>query len=241
MIIASFAGVRGSITLAGILTLPLTLNGAPLPGRDIALVVAAGVVILSIAVANLVLPRLLAGMTLPPEDEAARFERRARKAAALAAIDAIERASHEEHSISASTVTWMEAAARVSADYRARIEGISKTGEEAEDLRRAEAVDRALRLAALRAERQTYFRLGRQRKLSDAIVRQLVAEIEHGGDPPRDVRGGRPQRNRSRRCSGLRSGWGGAGAGWVAARPRVSPPAWSRRRPSASPAAAGGG
>ena len=160
------------------LTLPLTLGAEPFPARDLAIVIAAGVVILSIAIAGVALPWLLAGLVLPPEDEAERFERRARKAAALAAIDAVERASHEEHSVSSRTVTWMEAAARVSADYRARIDGISKSGEDAEDLRRAEEIDRALRLAALRAERQTYFRLGRERKLSDEIVRSLVAEID---------------------------------------------------------------
>lgn len=178
ILLAAFAGVRGSITLAGVLTLPLTLGDAPFPARDLLLAIAAGVVILSIAIAGAALPRLLDGLTLPPEDDALRFERRARKAAALAAIDAVERASHEEHSVSSSTVTWMEAAARVSADYRARIEGIAKSGEEADDLRRAEAIDRTLRLAALRAERQTYFRLGRERKLSDEIVRRLVAEID---------------------------------------------------------------
>ena len=178
MLVGSFAGVRGSITLAGILTLPLTLNGDPFPARDLAIVIAAGVVILSIAIAGLVLPRLLAGLVQAPEVDADRFERRARKAAALAAIDAVERAAHEEHSISAGAVTWMDAAARVSDGYRAQIDGITKSGEEADDLRRTQEIERTLRLAALRAERQTYFRLGRQRKLSDEIVRRLVAEID---------------------------------------------------------------
>jgi Na+/H+ antiporter len=178
LLVGAFAGVRGSITLAGILTLPLTIGTSAFPARDLAIVIAAGVVIVSIAIAGVVLPRLLKGIVLPPEDEYERFERRARKAAALAAIDAVESASHEEHSISSNTVSWMEAAARVSADYRARIDGIARTGEDAEDLRRAETIDRSLRLAGLRAERQTYFRLGRERKLSDEIVRRLVAEVD---------------------------------------------------------------
>lgn len=178
LLVISFAGVRGSITLAGILTLPLEANGAPFPARDLAITLAAGVVILSIAVAGIVLPWLLADMAPLREDDEDRFERRARKAAALAAIDAIEKVSHDEHSISAKTVTWMEAAARVSAAYRARIDGMSKTGDEAEEVRRTVAIDRDLRLAALRAERATYFRLGRERKLSDALVRRLVAETD---------------------------------------------------------------
>jgi monovalent cation/hydrogen antiporter len=178
LLFAAFAGVRGSITLAGVLSLPFVVNGAPFPARDLAIAVAAGVVILSISIAGLVLPRLLDGLELPREDDAERFERRARKAAALAAIDAIEQVQHGEHSVSARGVDWMQAAARVSAGYRARIDGMSKSGEEAEELRRVEAMERELRLAGLRAERATYFRLGRERKLSDSIVRRLVSEVD---------------------------------------------------------------
>lgn len=178
LLVTSFAGVRGSITLAGILTLPLQANGAPFPARDLAITLAAGVVILSIAMAGLVLPKLLAEVGTLHEEDDDRFERRARKAAALAAIDAIEKVSHDEHSVSAKTVAWMEAAARVSADYRERIDGISKTGNEADEVRRTWGIGRELRLAALRAERATYYRLGREHKLSDAIVRRLVAEVD---------------------------------------------------------------
>lgn len=178
LLVIAFAGVRGSITLAGILTLPLEIDGAPFPARDLAITLAAGVVILSIAAAGLVLPRLIAGLGPIREEDADRFERRARKAAALAAIDAIEKVSHDEHSVSATTVSWMEAAARLSEIYRARVDGMSKTGDEAEEVRRAVAIDRDLRLAALRAERATYYRLGRERKLSDDIVRRLVTEVD---------------------------------------------------------------
>ena len=130
------------------------------------------------ALAGVVLPRLLDGLEMPREEDDARFERRARKAAALAAIDAIERAQQQEHSVSAQAVDWMQAAARVSDGNRARIAGMSKSGEEAETLRRLEAMEHDLRLAGLRAERATYFRLARERKLSDAISRRLVAEVD---------------------------------------------------------------
>ena len=130
------------------------------------------------ALAGLVLPRLLLGLEMPREEDDARFERRARKAAALAAIDAIERAQQQEHSASAQAVDWMAGAARVSDGYRARIAGMSTIGEEAETLRRLEAMERDLRLAGLRAERATYFRLSRERKFSDLISRRLVAEID---------------------------------------------------------------
>src|SRR3954469_15859205 len=65
----SFAGVRGAITLAGVLTFPLAMpDGSPFPARALCILIAAGVIILSLAWASISLPRLLAGLTLPPDD-----------------------------------------------------------------------------------------------------------------------------------------------------------------------------
>lgn len=62
----SFAGVRGAITLAGVLTFPLAMpDGSPFPARALCILIAAGVIILSLAWASISLPRLLAGLTLP--------------------------------------------------------------------------------------------------------------------------------------------------------------------------------
>src|SRR5690606_34244970 len=64
----SVAGVRGAITLAGVLSLPLVLgDGAPFPARDLAIFLAAGVIILSLTAASIALPALLRGLHVPPE------------------------------------------------------------------------------------------------------------------------------------------------------------------------------
>ena len=50
----SLAGVRGTITLAGVLTLPLTMyDGSAFPARDLAIFLAAGVIIVSLIAASL--------------------------------------------------------------------------------------------------------------------------------------------------------------------------------------------
>src|SRR5690349_24894605 len=65
----SFAGVRGAITLAGVFTFPLAMpDGSPFPARALCILIAAGVIVLSLAWASVSLPRLLAGLTLPPDD-----------------------------------------------------------------------------------------------------------------------------------------------------------------------------
>jgi NhaP-type Na+/H+ or K+/H+ antiporter len=55
--VMSMAGVRGAITLAGILTLPFVLaDGSEMPSRNLAIFLAAGVIIVSLVLATLVLP-----------------------------------------------------------------------------------------------------------------------------------------------------------------------------------------
>ena len=56
-IVSGLTGVRGAITLAGVLTIPATISsGAPFPERSLILFVAAGVIVLSLIIAAVALP-----------------------------------------------------------------------------------------------------------------------------------------------------------------------------------------
>lgn len=58
-VISGLTGVRGAITLAGVLTIPTTVaGGAPFPERSLILFVAAGVIVVSLVVAAVTLPLL---------------------------------------------------------------------------------------------------------------------------------------------------------------------------------------
>lgn len=88
---ASVGGVRGAITLAGIMTLPLTLpDGALFPARDLAILLAAGVIILSLVAANVLLPRLLQGLRVEDTEREKEVDY-ARVTAAQAATRAMNR------------------------------------------------------------------------------------------------------------------------------------------------------
>ncbi|MGH8136639.1 MAG: Na+/H+ antiporter [Steroidobacteraceae bacterium] len=175
----SVAGVRGAITLAGVLTLPLTLaDGSPFPARDLTIFLAAGVIILSLIAANMFLPRLLRGLDMPAESAHEQEIDRAQVAAAEAAIRAIERTSHELADSQSDADLYAQAAARVMELYRRRIEGRTQTGESAASIRRSDDIERRIRLAGLRAERDTVFALARSQSLSDASARRLVREID---------------------------------------------------------------
>lgn len=175
----SLAGVRGAITLAGVLTLPLTLNdGTPFPARDLAIFLAAGVIVVSLVVASLALPGMLKGLALPPEPSHQAEEDSARGAAAEAAIRAIETAQHTMAEGRADADLYTETAARIMALYRQRIEGRPENPEARAISREGERIERQLRLAGVRAEREVVFRLGRDRELDEEAAHRIIRELD---------------------------------------------------------------
>jgi CPA1 family monovalent cation:H+ antiporter len=179
LVVVSLAGVRGALTLAGILTLPLAMNdGTPFPARDLVIFLAAGVIVVSLVAASIGLPFLLKGLELPPEPTHQQEEDAARVAAAEAAIRTIEKLSQAMGEGRVDADVYSETGIRLMEIYRQRIEGRSAVGDEADMARTMAEVDRRLRLAAIRAEREEFFRLGRNRRLSDEVVRRLVREID---------------------------------------------------------------
>lgn len=180
LLATSLAGVRGAITLAGVMTLPLALpSGAPFPARDLTIFLASTVILISLVLASVALPRLLAGMDFPEEPAEQQEEDLARREAASAAIAAIERAQVEQLQSGADSDMYPEAAARVIALYQHRLDTTAAVDDEdVLRFRKLDSAERLLRLAALQAERRTIFSLARHEHISDEISRKLVREID---------------------------------------------------------------
>ncbi|WP_116811170.1 Na+/H+ antiporter [Steroidobacter cummioxidans] len=175
----SLAGVRGAITLAGVLTLPLFLpDGSPFPARDLAIFLAAGVILTSLVAATIGLPFVLGGLQIPAEPAHDEQEDAARIAAAEAAIKAIEHAQHELSKNRPDADLYADTGAKIMDVYRARMTSQPRSVEEAEKMRLIGEIERQLRLAGLRAERDELYRLVRGRQLSEELVRKLVREID---------------------------------------------------------------
>ena len=175
----SFAGVRGAITLAGILTLPLFMNdGSLFPARDLVIFLAAGVIILSLVMASICLPKLLRNIDLPAEDSHQKEEDYARIAAAEAAIMAIEKAQHDLAEGRADADIFTDVATRIMELYRKRIDGRMHLGEERELTALSEEIETRLRITALKAERQEIYRLVRARRLESTIASKMVRDID---------------------------------------------------------------
>lgn len=171
----SLAGVRGAITMAGILTLPLALpSGAPLPGRHLAIFLAAGVILVSLMLASIALPPLLRSLTLPQEPAGAAQEDLARHEAAEAAIAAVEQAGHEQ--LHVDPEIQASAVDHVLGLYQHRLGG--KGALDPAKLRMADEAERSFRLTALAAEREAILGLARNERISDDTARKLLREID---------------------------------------------------------------
>ncbi|GAA0662929.1 CPA1 family monovalent cation:H+ antiporter [Sphingomonas insulae] len=175
----SLAGVRGAITLAGVLTLPLALDdGTPFPARDLAIFLAAGVIIASLVMASLLLPVLLNGLTLPPEPSSQAEEDAARVMAYEAAIREIEHAQHELAEAHGNADYYSAAGSRIMDLYRDRIESRSQGARVAAAARLQDRLERDLRLRGLKAERRAIVNSARERRIGSATAQKLIRELD---------------------------------------------------------------
>lgn len=175
----SVAGVKGAITLAGVLTLPDALpSGQPFPARDLAISIAMGVILLSLITATLSLPSLLARLKLPKEPPQDAEEDAARAAAGKAAMRAIESLKDKLAAGEDDDDLFAKAADRAMERYSRRALVADSSVEARNRNLFLSGIEQRLRLAAFKAERETFYRLRRERKLEDGLLRRLVREVD---------------------------------------------------------------
>ena len=178
--IMTVAGVRGALTLAGVLSIPVALSsGEPLPGRDLVIVIASGVILTSLLVAVFALPKLLRGAG-HGHDAHAGEEQHARKVAAQAAMRAIDdlHRSVTADAGESSTAFAADATARVMGLYRRRLATLTREGNSADEMRRVEALEMQISLAAIRAERTALLALRNAHEINDETLSKLMREVD---------------------------------------------------------------
>ncbi|WP_297804263.1 Na+/H+ antiporter [uncultured Brevundimonas sp.] len=180
--VMALSGVRGAITLAGILTLPFFVaDGSLLPARNLAIFLAAGVIIVSLVVASIALPILLKGVELPPDTHVQTAEERARRAAAAAAIRALEESerAHDVAAVHARADEHAEVVARLMEDYRQQIELHSGNApDQVERTKKLDAIEKDLRILCFKAQREEMIKLARTHLLDEETAKKLIREID---------------------------------------------------------------
>ncbi|WP_413988953.1 Na+/H+ antiporter [Labrys okinawensis] len=174
-IATSVAGVRGAVTLAGILSLPLALpDGSPFPSRDVAIFLAAGVILCSLGLASLFLPAITRGLKMAEDDPIEEEERFARIIAAQAAIDQVEALAADAEA--AGRLVARDVAGRLIENYRRRAASSDLSEDIHKEARDASDVEKELLAAALNAERNAVRKLLLENRINDETLHKLLAE-----------------------------------------------------------------
>ncbi|MFC4714365.1 Na+/H+ antiporter [Planococcus dechangensis] len=167
----SLTGVRGTVTMVGILSLPLVIDGGfSFPQRPLLLFLAAGTILLTLLLATVFLPLLSKGKMAGSEEGGNIDLEEARRRILLASIARIKAEMNE---------TNETAAYELMDEYRLRFQQVQPEGEEAKEAnKKYQRRMKEVRLRALRAERRYIQRL----KKTQGMDREVYAAFEHSLD-----------------------------------------------------------
>ncbi|MEQ4924390.1 Na+/H+ antiporter [Proteus hauseri] len=177
MAVMATAGVRGAITLAGILTLPLLMSdGSPFPNRQLAIFIAMGVILCSLLIATFALPILTKGLSedLPYEDD----EIRTRLALNEAAIAHINELMNQPCEDLDEMSLRIEAGTHLLEIYNRRLDNEDDAQVGALDLKRLFSMERQLSRSALKTEREALQQLRKSRHINEHVYHRLRHELD---------------------------------------------------------------
>jgi monovalent cation/hydrogen antiporter len=169
-----WTGLRGAVTLAAALALPLTTtSGAPFPDRDLLIYLAFSVILATLVLQGLSLPLLIRLLHLEDDGTAAKEETKARIYAARKAVERLEELAGED---------WVrdDTAERMRGLYRFRENRFAARFDDGDDgaiEQRSQDYQR-LRRELLDAERRAVVDLRRQGKINDDIMNLVQRDLD---------------------------------------------------------------
>jgi len=170
-------GVRGAVTLAGVMSVPMLMGSEAFPERDLLIFIAAGVILMSLVAACIALPLLLRGIQKSPDDKRRQEVRDAWRKTAEAAIHALE-IEEVNPQDAAQAALSAELKARIMSEYRHQLEVFNDSAEAQALAFQMDLLERRLRLKALRAQRLELYSLSRQHQIGDDVLREVLGELD---------------------------------------------------------------
>ncbi|WP_120994713.1 Na+/H+ antiporter [Stutzerimonas urumqiensis] len=177
--LSAVAGVRGAITLAGVLSVPLMIGDTPFPGRDLMIFLAAAVIILSLIVGALGIPYFLKRM---PNDDEARHEREmrtVRRTLAQAAVAWLEnwRQQNTSDDLDRSAL-HSEVAGRVIESYRRDLDALKDREDAANEAVHGRDMEIDLRRQAIAVRRKALYRLRKHHEIDEQMLQALLRDLD---------------------------------------------------------------
>jgi Na+/H+ antiporter len=173
-IILGWSGMRGAVSLAAALALPLTTHaGKAFPDRELIIFLTFGVILASLVVQGLSLPALVRLLGLEEEGRVEKEETKARIYAAEAALARLDELSQEE---------WVrdDTLERMRGFFNFRRERFrSRFDPESDGALESRSQDyQRLQRELLAAERDAVFDLRRQRRIDDLVMRRVIRDLD---------------------------------------------------------------
>jgi CPA1 family monovalent cation:H+ antiporter len=181
--VLGWAGMRGTVTLAGALSIPLFLpDGQPFPGRDIVIFLAFGVIAVTLLVQGTTLEFLIKRLGLREDQSRVKEDRLARITAVTAGLKALRALEPD-----ITTPDHAAALAQVISEYEHRLAVLDAETETRRSARRRRKASHAYRTVGLQAERVAVDDLWRSAKIADEVHRPLQLLLDHEESLLRDT------------------------------------------------------
>jgi monovalent cation/hydrogen antiporter len=173
--VVSWAGMRGTVTLAAALSIPLALDdGTPFPGRDIVIFLAFGVIVASLLVQGTTLEAVIRRLGLREDETRPKEEKLARMTAVHAGLQALRGLEK-----AAETPDHQAAIGLVIAEYEQRLSVLTAEGETQRSAHRRRSAGLRYQMAALEAERHALDKLWRSGAIIDEVYRPLQELLDY--------------------------------------------------------------
>jgi Na+/H+ antiporter len=174
LVVIAYTGMRGAISLAAALSLPLTTeSGAPFPERDLIIFLTFGVIVATMVLPGLTLPLLLSRLGLEPDGTEEQEETEARLRVAEAALARIEALTGEEW-VSEDIVEQM----RELYEFRRRRFTTWLTDQSEDGYEQRSMIFKRFRRELLVAEREALLQLRNEGHISDEVRRRVERDLD---------------------------------------------------------------
>ncbi|MFM7423609.1 MAG: Na+/H+ antiporter [Elainella sp.] len=175
VIIIGWAGMRGIVSLAAALAIPLVTDaGTPFPQRNLVIFLTFCVILVTLVLQGLTLPPLIRWLKVTADNSSEREEMQARLRSAEAAMAHIESVTTANPTpIQTEMVDWLRT------QYRERIRRLSVCCDALNDCNQQKlAAFQRLQNEAVEAERRTVIRLRNQGAINDEVLQKIERDLD---------------------------------------------------------------